>query len=498
MPQIHILGEPFDAFLLAISLLLVISVIASRFSAVAGVPSLLVFLAIGMLAGSDGPGGIAFTDYSLAFSLGSVALAFILFDGGMRTRWESVRPVLGVGTSLASIGVIVTAAATALFVHFVLEKSWMVAFLVGAIVSSTDAAAVFSVLRARSLALKGTLKQVLEFEAGSNDPTAVLLTLAVLSYASATASGAASLLHLIVMQVVLGMSLGWAGGKTTVVLINKVGVEHEGLYSVLLFAFVILLFSLTSVSGGSGFLAVYIAGLVVGNAKLLHKSSLLKFHDGIAWIAQIALFLVLGLLVFPSELPPMWLDGLLLAVFLMFVARPLCVLVAVPPGRLHWKDRLFISWVGLRGAAPILLATLPWIAGVPHAQYFFNLVFFVVFVSVLVQGTSIAWLARTLDIVEPLREEAADRGEAGVLPSGFVFIEIGVTADAPADTRRLYELKLPSGVVLTSVAREGRYLVPTGETRFVANDRIRAFGRPSNIDVLRETFGDARIEHPNA
>jgi cell volume regulation protein A len=276
-----------------------------------------------------------------------------------------------------------------------------------------------------------------------------------------------------------------------VALINHVGIEYEGLYSVLLLAFVILLFAVTSWLGGSGFLAAYVAGLVVGNAKLLHKASLLKFHDGIAWIAQISLFLTLGLLVFPSHLPGVALEGFALAAFLMLIARPLSVLLAAPAGLFRWKERAFISWVGLRGAAPILLATLPWSAGVPNAEYLFNLVFFVVVVSVLVQGTSIPWLARRLNVVEGLREEPEEG--AGILPAGFVYADIEVRSGSPAEARQLFELALPSGVVLTSVEREGRFIVPDGETRFAPRDRIRALARPSSIETLRSTFGQARI-----
>jgi potassium/hydrogen antiporter len=486
VPQIQFSGYTFETILLGVSLLLLISVIGSRFSALAGVPSLLVFLGIGMLAGSDGPGGFDFTNYPLSFALGSVALAFIIFDGGMRTRWQSVRPVLGVGISLASVGVLATAAATAVFAHYAFGLAWLNALLLGAIVSSTDAAAVFSVLRAKSLSLKGTVRQVLEFEAGSNDPAAVLLTVAILAFMTAPDAGAASLAALFATQVGLGFALGLAGGFAVTAIINNAGIEHEGLYSVLLFGFVILLFGATAAAGGSGFLAVYVAGLAVGNAKLLHKSSLLKFHDGIAWIAQIGLFLTLGLLVFPSHLPPLWQQGLGLALFLMLVARPLSVLIAAPGTHFSGKERLFISWVGLRGAAPILLATLPWTVGVAEAEYYFNLVFFVVLVSVLAQGTTIAWLARALHLVEPLREEPE---EGQILPAGFVFAEIEVRSGAPAENRRLFELRLPSGVVLTSLERHGRYLVPSGDTRFAANDRIRAFARPSSLDTLRQTFG---------
>jgi cell volume regulation protein A len=490
LPQFWLAGYPFESVLIAVALLLLLCVVGSRFSAKVGVPSLLVFLAIGMLAGSDGPGGIDFTNYSLTFVFGSIALAFIIFDGGLRTPWESVRPVLPVGISLASLAVVVTAAVTAAFARYALDLPWTHALLLGAIVSSTDAAAVFSVLRAKSLALKGSVKQVLEFEAGSNDPMAVLLTIAVVSYVTASI-GSASLVALLVTQITFGLVLGWAGGRVAVALINHVGIEYEGLYSVLLLAFVMLLFAAATAVGGSGFLAVYVAGLVIGNARLLHRSSLFKFHDGIAWIAQIALFLILGLLVFPSHLPPVALDGLLLAAFLMFVARPVSVLICAPTRVFDWRERLFVSWVGLRGAAPILLATLPWSAGVESAEYLFNLVFFVVVLSVLVQGTSIGWLATRLRLVEPLREEPESGTQA--LPPGFVFADIEVRAGALAEHRQLFQLALPNGVVLTSLEREGRFLVPAGSTRFAADDRIRALARPSSIEALRETFGDARI-----
>ena len=470
--------------------LLIASVLSSRLSGLLGVPALLFFLAVGMLAGTDGPGGFEFQNYPLAFAIGSVSLGLILFDGGMRTRWDNVRPVLRSGVSLATVGVVVTALATALFARYAFDLSWLAAILVGAIVSSTDAAAVFSVLRSRNLSLKGRLKQLLEFEAGSNDPMAILLTIGALSVATGEANGPVELTHLFLAQAVLGLALGWAGGKAIAWVINRAGIEYEGLYSVLLLACVLLLFGGTSALGGSAFLAVYVAGIVVGNSDLLHKLSLLKFHDGIAWIAQIMLFLTLGLLVTPSELPLLWQEGLLLALFLMLVARPLSVLAAAPTLVHHWREWLFVSWVGLRGGAPIVLATLPYTAGLPNAESVFHLVFFVVLVTVLAQGSSIAWLARALGLVTPLPPEPDYF--AGLLPPGFVSVEITVQPGAPAEDRRLFELGLPSGVLLTSVEREDRFLVPGGETRFLANDRIRALARASNLTQLNNTFGAVR------
>ena len=470
--------------------LLIVSTLASRVSGMLGVPALLVFLAVGMLAGTDGPGGIEFDDYALAYAVGSVALALILFDGGLRTPWNNVRPVLWSGVSLASLGVLVTAAATALFARWAFGLSWTASWLVGAIVSSTDAAAVFSVLRSRSLALRGRLKHLLEFEAASNDPAAILLTVGALSFYTRPESGFGELSMLFAKQALLGLALGWAGGKATVLVINRVGMEYEGLYSVLLLGCALLVFAGSQALGASGFLAVYVAGIVVCNSPIIHRHSLLKFHDGIAWIAQILLFLTLGMLVFPSTLPGLWDDGLALALFLMLVARPLCVLAAAPWLVRRWREWLFVSWVGLRGGAPIMLATLPATVGFPGADYFFHLVFFVVLVTVLVQGTTITWLARKLDLVAPLPPDHDEL--AGVLPPGFVAVELSVQPSAPAANRRLFELGLPSGVLVLSVQRENRFLVPSGETRFRPRDVVRALARPSSLAALEATFGEVR------
>jgi potassium/hydrogen antiporter len=492
MPWIQVNGHSLEVVLLALSALLAFSVLASKISGRSGLPSLLVFLGIGMLAGSEGPGRIDFANYSLAFAIGSVSLAFIVFDGGMRTSWKSVRPILPTGISLASFGVLATAALTGVFAHYVLGLNWIEGLVLGAIVSSTDAAAVFSIMRSRSLALKGSLKQTLEFEAGSNDPMAVFLTIGVLAFAAAPDRGVLPILVHFFVQGGVGLALGWMGGRAIRWLINHAGIEYEGLYSVLLFSLVIVLFSGTSALGGSGFLAVYVAGLLLGNSVLLHKGSLSKFQDGVAWIAQISVFLTLGLLVFPSSLLPLWKEGLLLAAFLMFVARPLSVLVSAPGSTLSGREKLFVSWVGLRGAAPIILATLPWIAQLPNAEYYFNLVFFVVLISVLVQGMSIPWVARKLDLSEPMEPDLPGEGGLGMLPPGFITLELEVEPAAPAVGQRLVDLSLPQGVLLTTLAREGRYLVPKGDTAFAANDLIWCLARPTNRKALMELFAPSR------
>lgn len=491
MPAFQFQYGSLESILLAGSILLVLSVLASRISTTFGVPVLLVFLAIGMLAGSEGPGRIEFYDYSLAFAVGSICLALIMFDGGLRTPWQSVRPVLKLGISLSFVGTVVTGLVTGVFAHYVLNLEWIEAMILGAIVSSTDAAAVFSTLRAQSLSLRGNLKQTLEFEAGSNDPVAIFLTIGMLMLAASVGENAFFVFSkLLVMQGGLGLLGGWLGGIGTRWLVNNIGIEYEGLYGVLIFGLVVAIFSATASLGGSGFLAVYVTGIYLGKYDLLHKGSITRFFDGIAWIAQILVFLTLGLLVYPSHLLSVWKEGLLLALFMMMVARPFSVLVAAPGKALNKGERLFVSWVGLRGAAPVILATLPWSVEFPKAEYFFNLVFFVVLISVMVQGVSIPWLARKAGVSEPLRENGASELSAGFLPSGFINVEILVGAGVPAENRRIVEISLPPGVLLTSLERQDRYLVPRGDTVFQAGDRIWALARPSNIDALIKIFGD--------
>lgn len=489
MPSILFDGLTIETILLVSSVLLIISVLASRISSRFGVPLLLVFLGIGMLAGSEGPGRIEFDNYKLAFAIGSICLAFIVFDGGLRTNWKSTRPILGVGSSLSFFGTIITGLATGLFAHYTLNLDWNAALLLGAIVSSTDAAAVFGILRARSLRLQGSLKQTLEFEAGSNDPVAVFFTATVLSFFTAPDTDLLSVAKFFLMQAGLGLALGYGGGRAIKWVINHVGIDYEGLYSVLLLGLVVFLFALTGYLGGSGFLAAYVAGVVIGNAEILYKGTISKFLDGIAWIAQIIVFLTLGLLVFPSHLIDVWKEGLILGLFMMFVARPISVHLAAPGKQFAKNEKMFVSWIGLRGAAPIILATLPWSVNYPRAEYIFNLVFFVVLISVISQGISIPFVASLFKVTAPMEEET-QKFSAEVLPSGFSLIEINLKDGAVAEGKRVVDLQLPSGVILTSIERESRYIIPKGSTVLNAGDKISALVRPSNLDNLRILFGD--------
>lgn len=496
MSGLQINGYSLDFLLLTGSLLLVISVLASKVSSKVGVPALLMFLGIGILSGVEGPGGIYFNNYPLSAAVGSVCLAIIMFDGGFRTLWQSVRPVLALGVSLSFIGTVVTGIISGIFAKYALGLAWLEAMILGSIVSSTDAAAVFSILRARRLSLKGTLKQALEFEAASNDPVAVFLTIGFLSIAIGTMGSEGNIVGqftlFFIAQAGLGFFFGWLGARIIRRLTNTVDIEYEGLYGVLLLGLGVCLFATTSSAGGSGFLAVYMAGIILGNSELLHKGSITRFLDGIAWLSQILVFLTLGLLVTPSHLIEIWKDGLILSVFLMVVARPLSVLIASLPFQLSMQERIFISWVGLRGVAPIILATLPWSVGLGKAEYFFNLVFFVVFSSVIAQGISIPFVARKLGVTEQLQEGHVREFAGGMLPVGFILVEILVGEDSEADQRRIVELPIPSGVLLTSIERGNRYVIPRGDTFLYAGDRIFGLARPSNIGELGRIFGEAR------
>lgn len=481
-----------EFFLFGTALMMSFSILASKASSWIGVPSLLLFLVIGMVAGSEGPGGIEFNNYSLAFVIGSVSLIFILFDGGMGTEWKRVKPILKIGVSFSTLGVFFTCFVIGLFCYFAFSVSLMEGFLLGAIVSSTDAAAVFSVLRSKNLALRGSLKQILEFEAGSNDPMAILLTMGFLHQVMNPTSGVFEFLISFLLQTGIGVALGLLGGKATVWLFNNIKIDYEGLYAVFLVSLVLLIFSTTSILFGSGFMAVYVAGLVIGNSKILRKQTLATFQDGLAWIAQVTLFLVLGLLVYPSSLMEVWKEGVVLALFMMFVARPFSVYLSAPMARFDLRDRIFISWVGLRGAAPILLAILPWASQYPRAEYLFNLVFFVVLFSVFLQAPTIPWLASKLGISE-LMPKSQKMGE-NFLPKGFLTMELTVTKNGIAHDHKTIDLKLPVGVLLISHEREGHYSVPRGETVYKINDNVVALGRRSHLDTLRSIFGAGNID----
>ncbi|MCA0359895.1 MAG: potassium/proton antiporter [Armatimonadetes bacterium] len=397
----------FDQILLGVGLLLGLCVLASKFASKLGVPVLVLFVGIGMLAGSDGIGGIWFEDARLAQQIGVVALVFILFAGGMDLDWKAAKPYVGRSLSLATVGVALTAGVVAIFATQFLGFGWAEGLLLGAIISSTDAAAVFSTLTQSGNALRQDVRQTIEIESGSNDPTAIFLTTAFVDALAKGQGFHAGLLGMFVWQMLLGALGGYLVGRGGVLLMRALRLDHEGLFHAVSIVIVLVSYGGVALLGGNGFLAVYIAGVVFGQGEFRQKRGLRRFHDGIAWLMQILMFLVLGLLVFPSQLPSVILPGLAVGAVLMFVARPVGTVVALLPFRMKAPELTLISWAGLRGAVPIILATIPLLAGIPRSQEIFNLVFFVVLLSALLQGTTIPWLSRKLGLIEePVRQES--------------------------------------------------------------------------------------------
>lgn len=455
--------------LLLAGILLIVSILASRLSGLLGVPALVVFLVIGMLAGSEGIGGIYFDNARLAQAVGISAMAFILFSGGLGTQVSRVKPVVWASISLASLGVMLTSLLAGLFAAWVLDVPLLVGLLLGAVISSTDAAAVFSILRSRSMRLKEPLEPLLELESGSNDPMAVILTIGLISVITNPATSLLSLLGVLVVQLVVGALAGYAGGRLGVWLLNNLRLQQEGLYSVATIALVALIYGGTTVLGGSGFLAVYLAGILMGNQDFIHKNSLVRFHDGLAWLMQIAMFLTLGLLVFPSELVKVAGVSLAIAAFLMLVGRPAAVFTSLAVSKLARRQKLLISWVGLRGAAPIILATFPLVAGVPQATLIFNVVFFVVLTSVLIQGTTIPLAGRWLRLNAPPPEHIAPSLREHI---GEHLLEIELPPGSAAAGKRIIDLRLPPQALLVLVARDGQHFVPTGSTELRVGDHV--------------------------
>jgi cell volume regulation protein A len=463
-----------ETILLGFSILLLLSILASKASSRLGVPALLLFLVIGMLAGSEGPGGIYFDDPSLAQSIGVVSLALILFAGGLDTNWQSVRPVLWHGFALSTVGVLITTFLVGLFAARILSLSLLEGLLLGAIVSSTDAAAVFGILRARGVGLKGYLTPLIELESGTNDPIAVFLTVSLISLLVNPNVSVFDLVPAFVLQMVLGAVLGTIMGRGMVIVMNRLRLEYEGLYPVLSLSLVLLTYSATTAVGGNGFLAVYLAGLVMGNNDFIHKSSLRRFHDGLAWLMQITMFLTLGLLVFPSRLLSVIDAGLLIAAFLILVARPASVFTTLLFSRLDAREKALVSWVGLRGAVPIILATFPLLAGLPIADLFFNLVFFVVLTSVILQGPTIPLIARWLGVDAPATARSKPPLELVPVSDSMnsELVELEIAPDSTVAGKQIVDLHLPPDALILLINRNNEFIVPRGGTILQAGDRL--------------------------
>jgi potassium/hydrogen antiporter len=482
---------------LVAAVLLIAGVFLSKTSSRLGVPSLLLFLLLGMLAGSEGLLGIEFEDFAFAQQFGIVALAFILFSGGASTGWPGIRRVLVPGVALATIGVAVTAGVLGAAASAILGVDLLEGLLLGAIIASTDAAAVFSILRSRGVALGGSLRQMLELESGSNDPAAVFLTVGIIGLVQGRTSGSA-LAGLFVLQMAVGLAVGLVLARGAARLINRLRLEYDGLYPVFTVAIVLLTYEGATWLGGSGFLATYVAGLALANSDFLHKRSLLRFHDGLAWLMQISMFVLMGLLVFPSRLLPVAGQALAVAAVLILVARPAAVFLTLAPLRRPPREVAFVSWVGLRGATPIILATFPVVAGVPGAETIFDVVFFVVLLSVLVQGTTIPAAARRLGVageLAPLPPYSFDQVISG--DAGQSLRPLHVPEGAPAVGRPLVELGLPPGALVALVQRADRQFVPQGATVVEAGDRLLLLAEGGSYEDARRILTGREAPDPD-
>jgi cell volume regulation protein A len=458
-----------EKILFAGSVLLLLSIVAGKTSSRFGVPTLILFLIVGILAGSEGIGGIYFDNPAVAQLIGVIALNFILFSGGLDTNWQVIKPVVWRGIALSTIGVFVTALAVGLFVYYFLHFTLLEGLLLGAIVSATDAAAVFSILRNHGVKLKGKIGAVLEFESGSNDPMAYFLTISLTGIiASGHFDGWQFLLHFL-QGFLIGGAMGYIMGRLSHWLINNIKLGSDGLYPVLVLGLAMFTYSATHLMEGNGFLAIYLSALVLGNRDFIHKRSLVKFYDGQAWLMQIVLFLTLGMLVFPSRVIPVIGSGLLIAAFLMLVARPAGVFISLALSKASVRSKLFISWVGLRGGVPIVFATYPLIAGLDKASMIFNLVFFIAVSSVLLQGTTLPLVAKWLRVTEPETAEDADPAKPAVMN---VMKEVVVTAESAMAGKRLVDLRFPVSVSIISIKRNNQYIQPAGSDHLLAGDQL--------------------------
>ena len=453
------------------SILLFISIVAGKTSYKFGVPTLLLFLAIGMLAGSDGIGGINFNNPQLAQFIGIVSLNFILFSGGLDTSMDTVRPILRIGLTLSTLGVLLTATTLGTFVWLITDFTFYESMLLGSIVSSTDAAAVFSILRSKSLALKSNLRPILELESGSNDPMAYVLTIAFLTLAVNEDKSIFSIIPFFLTQMIMGTVLGLLFGKLSRYTINNINLDFEGLYSVLVIALMFITFSFTEFVGGNGFLAIYICAVYLGNQDLIHKKSILRMFDGLAWLMQIVLFLTLGLLVYPSQIVPVIGIGMLISLFLIFVARPIGVFVSLLPFKSNFRKKMYLSWVGLRGAVPIVFATYPLLAGIDKADMIFNIVFFISVTSVLIQGTTLSLVAKWLHVALPERVKPLAPTEIFLSENPkTAMVEILLHPNTPAVGKKIVDMHFPRNAVIAMIKRNEKFITPNGSTIFEAND----------------------------
>ncbi|MFG6149286.1 potassium/proton antiporter [Halobacillus sp. B23F22_1] len=460
-----------DSFLLITALLFFSGILVARFSSRWGIPSLVLFILVGMLVGSDGLGLIYFDNARTAQIIGVFALVIILFEGGLHTKWTTVRSVAGASLSLATLGVLITSTVVGFLAYIILDITLLEGLLFGAIVGSTDAAAVFAALKERNI--KAKMGATLEAESGTNDPMAVFLTLSLIELIIMENSSIWMMIPNFFLQMGLGLVLGFVFGKIASFSINHIKLDSSALYPIFSVAFALITYSATAFIGGSGFLAVYIAALVIGNSELTYRYSIFQFNEGFAWMAQILMFIILGLLAFPGQLFTMdiMVNGLLLSAILILVARPVAVFISTIKMKYTIKEKTFISWAGLRGAVPIVLATFPIVEGLENSQTLFNIVFFVVLTSTLVQGSTISYAAKKLKLVGPKKDiphhsiELISMGKASA-----EMVQYQTNAESAIVGKRLHEVSFPNRANISAIIRNNHVITPYGETEIKEGD----------------------------
>ena len=486
------------------SILLFVSIVVGKTGYRFGVPTLLLFLVVGMLFGSDGL-GLQFHDAKDAQFIGMVALSIILFSGGMDTKFREIKPILGPGIVLSTVGVLLTALFTGLFIWWISGMSWSniylpitTSLLLASTMSSTDSASVFAILRSQKMNLKHNLRPMLELESGSNDPMAYMLTIVLIQFIQSSGMGVGAIVGSFAIQFIVGAAAGYVLGKLAIRMLNKLNIDNQALYPILLLAFVFFTFSITDLLKGNGYLAVYIAGIMVGNNKIMHRKDIYTFMDGLTWLFQIIMFLCLGLLVNPHEMLEVAAVALLIGVFMIIIGRPLSVFLCLLPFRkITMKSRIFVSWVGLRGAVPIIFATYPVVAGVEGSNLIFNIVFFITIVSLVVQGTTISFVARIFNIVffitivslvvqgttisfvarilnlsKPLEKTGNDFGVELPEEIDSDLSDMTITKSMLEEADTLKDMNLPKGTLVMIVKRGDEFLIPNGTLKLHEGDKL--------------------------